>query len=73
MFQRKFCLQSANFKRKFQTILEFCLGKAIETNSPSTEEGLQDIRHKISMVLDTNLWESVVVVVSYLFHYNTLL
>ena len=38
MFQRKFCLQSANFKRKFQTILEFCLGKAIETNSPSTEK-----------------------------------
>ena len=73
MFQRKCYLQSQNFKRKFQTSLEVCLGQAMEINSPSKEEGLRDIRHKISMVLDTKFWESMVVVVSYLFHYKTLL
>ena len=50
-----------------------CPERRTETYSFLKDRGLRKIGHKISMVLDKRLSESVVIEVSYLVHYDTLL
>ena len=50
-----------------------CPERRTETYSSLKDRGLRKIGHKISMVLDKRLSESVVIEVSYLVHYDTLL
>ena len=53
MFLRKFCYQDQKFKRKFEAILETALwGKVSSGEGPSNGEGLRDIQHSMSIVLD---------------------
>ena len=50
-----------------------CPETRTETYSSLKDRGLRKIGHKISMVQDKRLSESVVIAVSYLVHYDTLL
>ena len=50
-----------------------CPERRRETYSSLKDRGLRKIGHKISMVQDKRLSESVVIAVSYLVHYDTLL
>ena len=50
-----------------------CPERRTETYSSLKDRGLRKIGHKISMVLDKRLSELVLIAVSYLVHYDTLL